>query len=124
MYTITATAANPCGGPVSSTFTVTVCQPLETAAISGPVSLTVGESGQFTVTYAPLSATLPVTVSWDNGATGFSAVYSWTAPGTYTITATLSSPCSEVFATFLVQVAPASSPPLIYLPLVLNRPAP
>ena len=124
VYTITATAANPCGGPVGSTFTVTVCQPLETAAISGPVSLTVGESGQFTVTYAPLSATLPVTVSWDNGATGFSAVYSWTAPGTYTITATLSSPCSEVFATFLVQVSPASSPPLIYLPLVLNRPAP
>jgi hypothetical protein len=105
IYTITAIAVNPCGGPVTGTFTVTVSQPVEAVEIDGPSNLNVGKSQLYTASYAPITATLPVTITWDNGSTGPTAAYSWTTSGVYTITATAVNPCGgPVTGTFTVTV--------------------
>ena len=70
--------------------------PVEEVQVSGPVHLSVGEVGLYTATYTPITATAPVTLTWDNGATGPTAVYSWTDPGIYTVTVTATNPCGEV----------------------------
>jgi PKD repeat protein len=102
-YAVIVTATNLCS-EVSATLTVTVCQPVAGAAVAGPAFLLVGEMGSYTATYAPPTATLPVTLAWDNGALGPTAVYSWTAPGVYTVTVTATNPCGEIRASLMVTV--------------------
>jgi PKD repeat protein len=102
-YTVTVTATNPCG-QVRDTFTVSVCQPVQGVQIGGPTSLRVGETGVYTTAYAPPTATLPLTLTWNNGAVGPTAAYSWTQPGTHTVTVTATNPCSWVSATLAVTV--------------------
>ncbi|MBN1921858.1 MAG: hypothetical protein JW892_11470 [Anaerolineae bacterium] len=102
---MTLTAVIP-AGMAPGTYTVTVingdCQPVTLAdallvadsepltgvLLDGPALLTVGEDGTYTATPLPLTATQPLTFTWDNGAVGATAVYSWTAPGTYTVMVT------------------------------------
>jgi PKD repeat protein len=102
-YTVTVTATNPCG-EVTGTQVVQVCQPVESAEVSGPTVLPVGETGIYTATYLPLTATLPVTFTWDNGTVGPTAAYSWTMPGSYTVTVTATNPCGEASDALVVQV--------------------
>jgi hypothetical protein len=71
---------------------------------SGPLFLEVGASGLYTATYVPVTATVPVTLAWDNGTIGANAVYSWTLPGDYTITVTATNPCGQVQDSLLVHV--------------------
>jgi hypothetical protein len=63
-------------------------EPLTGVLLEGPALLAVGEAGTYTAEPLPLTATQPLTFTWDNGAVGATAVYSWTTPGTYTVTVT------------------------------------
>jgi hypothetical protein len=103
-YTVSATVANPCGEALGA-LAVTVCQPVTGAGISGPASLAPGQTGLYTATYSPPTATLPVTITWSNGTVGPTAAYSWTDPGLYTIIVTVSNPCGQVSATQPITVA-------------------
>lgn len=79
------------------------CRPVRGATIAGPAALPLGRPGTYTAVVQPLTATLPLTVSWSNGTVGASAVYSWTAPGTYTVTAVAANLCGQVTATLAVE---------------------
>jgi hypothetical protein len=96
-HTLAVTAINDCGH-VSTTFSVDVCQPLVEVSIAGPGDLVVGEPGLYTATAFPLTATWPLTVTWDNGQVGTCAVYSWTRPGTHSVAVTTVNRCSAVGA--------------------------
>ncbi len=104
-YSLTVTATNPCG-EVQGRFAVTVCQPVQGLELSGPLVLPLGETAHYTATYAPPTATVPVTVTWDNGTIGSSAAYSWTVAGTYGVTATAGNPCGGISGTLTVTVCP------------------
>jgi hypothetical protein len=118
-YTLAVTATNPCS-EVSGAFTVAVCQPVEAVTVEGPATLGVGETGTYTAAYAPLTATPPVTLTWEDGTVGATAVYSWTLPGTYTLTVTATNPCGEAVGRFPVEVS-AEVKYRIYLPLLLRE---
>jgi hypothetical protein len=82
-----------------------LCALLDAANIQGPARLRPGETGVFTATYTPITATLP-TLEWSNGVVDPTAAYSWTVPGRYTITITATNGCSVVSATLPVEVRP------------------
>ena len=102
-YTVTVTATNGCS-TVGATRAVTVCQPVVEVIPQGPIWLLVGATALYSATYTPPTATQPVTLTWDNGTIGFSAAYSWTQPGAYTVTVTATSWCGAVSGTLPVQV--------------------
>jgi hypothetical protein len=117
LQAVTVTATNDCG-EVSATLFVTVCQPVEGAVISGPATLLVGDTGLYTATFSPITASVPLTYNWSNGTAGSTASYSWTVPGVYTVTVTIGNPCGEAQGAFTVAVSAKSF--RIYLPLVLR----
>jgi|GEM_PF-2952073 len=124
VYAVTAAVANPCGqAPAALTVTVTPlpCTPVQTAAISGPVVLGVGEVGLYGASYAPPTATQPVTIAWDNGAVGSSAAYSWTVPGLYAAAITVTNPCGSAWGAIEVAVQPSPASHHIYLPLIVRN---
>ena len=85
-----------------------LCAPVEGVSITGPEELLVGESGLYTATYTPPTATVPV-ISWDNGTLGPTATYSWTVPGSYSIAVSATNSCggpvSDTLAVFVCQPA-------------------
>jgi CSLREA domain-containing protein len=125
VYSATVTAAedragNPMTAPHAWSFTTVAepCHPVETVAVEGPASLLVGETGVYSATYAPITATLPVTLTWQDDTVGATAVYSWTLPGSYTLTVTATNPCGEIYGVFPVTVGRKLY--RIYLPLVVR----
>ncbi len=122
IYTVSVTATNGCGEAVGD-ITVTVvappdCEPLVTAAITGPLALGIGQVGLYTATFSPPTATAPLIWSWSNGTNGSHAVYSWTLPSFYTITLTGTNPCGTALATIIVRVL--TPPHRVYLPLLVK----
>ncbi len=116
-YTVTAVAFNLCGR-VTATLAVTAfCQPLEGVAIAGPLALLVDRPGTYRAVEEPLTASLPITFSWSNGAVGPTAAYSWSAVGRYTATVTATNRCGEATGTLGVRVL-EEWPHHVYLPLV------
>ena len=124
-YTITVTGTNACGGPVSASLSVQVfCQPLEGVAVSGPGALLVGQEGFYRASPQPITASLPLTFTWDNGTMGPTALYSWPATGAYTITVTGTNLCGgEAVGRLPVRVL-SGWPYSVYLPLVFRNRAP
>jgi len=92
------------------------CIPVASAQISGPGSLLPGMAGHYQAVYIPPTATLPLSVTWDTGALGPSAVYSWTAVGTYTVVLTATNRCGGVQSTSLPVRVLEGWPHAIYLP--------
>jgi PKD repeat protein len=117
-YTVTVTATNACGQAVDTFLVQVYCLEIEEVLVTGPLSLDMGQLGLYTATYVPITATAPVTLSWDNGAIGSGAAYSWTTPGTYTITVVATGPCNQVTGTLVVEVQPVVQEYRIYLPLI------
>jgi catechol 2,3-dioxygenase-like lactoylglutathione lyase family enzyme len=100
-YTVTVTAASWCGA-VSETLPIHVCQPVTEAAVAGPRWLPLGQAGLYSATYAPPTATLPVTWTWNNGTIGPSAAYSWTVVGAYLVAVTGTNECGQAAGTLWV----------------------
>ncbi len=119
MYTVSITAVNACSAVGTHRAVTVPCQPVESIEVSGPGSLLVGEMGRYTATYAPLTATLPLTVTWDNGMVGPTAAYSWTLPGTYVLVVTASNGCGQAVGNWTVRVAGVEGY-RIYLPLIIR----
>lgn len=81
-----------------------------------PAQLTVGQSGSF-MAMTNANASQPVTVTWNWGdgrtGTGMQASHAYTAPGTYTVTATASNQANTVTDTCVVTVVePVVAPTL------------
>jgi len=85
-YTVTVVAEQVHGATFTETLAVEVYQPLTGLTLAGPALLAVNAAGTYTVAPLPVDATQPFTFTWDNGVVGATAAYSWTLPGTYTVT--------------------------------------
>ena len=100
-------------GPFTAVF-LTVepyqCKPVQEASIAGPETLLLGQEGLFTATYAPLTATQPITFTWDDGTVSDTAVYSWTTAGVYAIAVTATNDCGVARDTLTVTVSPPCEP--------------
>lgn len=71
------------------TVTLTVrCIELTDMAVTGPTELLPGETGVYSATWQPITATMPVQIEWSNGDSGRATTYSWVEPGPYTVSAT------------------------------------
>jgi hypothetical protein len=120
-YSLAVTATNGCGQAQDS-FSVTVfCQAIEGLDVSGPLTLQVDQVGTFRASPQPITASLPLTYSWDNGATGASASYSWPATGTYTLTVSGTNVCGGVQVTSRQVDVLAEWPHSAYLPLIQRK---
>jgi len=119
-WTIVVTATNRCGQAVASSLVGVFCQPLEEVSLAGPGALLAGQEGTYLADFRPITASLPLTFTWDSGTLGPKAVYSWPATGTYTITVTGTNVCGgEAVGRLSVRVL-SNWPRSIYLPLVLR----
>jgi len=102
------------------------CWPVETADFSWtPVTPTVGQAVTFTATYAPPTATTPITYTWSfgdgNPGSGQVVTHTYDVTGTYTVFLTVTNECGLVTATHdLTVVAPPIQYYAIYLPLVFK----
>ena len=120
LYTIVMTATNCPSATVTASLTVEVlCVELVTATVTGPVELLVGESGVYSVTLEPPTATVPIDLAWSNGMTGTSATYSWAEPGDYTVVVTATN-CTDSVVTGTLDVTVVSPKYYIYLPVVVR----
>jgi hypothetical protein len=123
LQTVVVTATN-CGGAALVTGSLDVevtCVDLLSVTVSGPGALLVGEIGAYTATLAPSNASWPVDLLWSNGLTGTGAVYSWTAPGDYTLVVTGTN-CGGLPVTGTLDVSVSQPVRHIYLPLVVKNP--
>jgi hypothetical protein len=118
-YTLSVTATNDCGQAYTGMTVTAFCQEVEDVTVDGPLTLLVGEEGTYQAGPVPVTASLPMTYTWDNGDIGTTSIYSWTAVGSYTITVSATNACGQASGWLVVEV----SEPLyeIYLPLVLRR---
>jgi PKD repeat protein len=71
------------------------CVPPNSVTISGPTLLPTGVNGTYTASYLPVSTTLPITFTWNNGTISATAAYSWTMAGTYAISVTGTNRCGQ-----------------------------
>jgi len=119
--TITATATNE-GGSVTATLAVNIIALVEGVSISGRTSGVVNVSYPFTATVTPLSATTPITYTWQ--ATGQTPVthtaglsdtvaFTWTSPGAKTIIVTATNAAGMVTNTHIISITAPTFAPLV-----------
>jgi hypothetical protein len=77
----------------------------------------VGQVGVYNFVVKPITASLPLTATWDNGTQGPTASYSWTMTGTYTVSVVVANTCSEITDTWSVRIL-SEWPHHRYLPVV------
>jgi hypothetical protein len=117
-HALTATATTPCGA-VSGTLTVDVfCQPVTGVAATGPHALLAGQVGTYRAAVQPITASRPLTVTWDNGTLGATGNYSWAVPGTYTLRVSATNLCRAVRDAAVAVRVLSEWPYAHYLPLV------
>lgn len=99
--------------------TVLPCVELTTVTVSGPTELLASETGTYSATWEPISATAPITVVWSNGMTGATTVFSWTEPTTHTIIVSATN-CVDVQVQGYYDVVVMQEYHYVYLPLVVK----
>ncbi len=117
-YTVAVTATNLCSQVQDSQSVDVFCQAIQGVAIGGPSVLLAGQTGNYEMAVTPLDASLPLTVTWDNGASGTAATYSWPVSGTYSIAVTVTNPCGGVHGDTLPVNVLDEWPYSTYLPVV------
>ncbi len=98
------------------------CWSVEQVQVQGPLALLAGQTGHYEAAAQPAEASQPITFTWDNGARGPTASYSWTVTGNYTIAVTGTNACGTGPGSLAVRVL-ETWPHHLYLPLVLKRAA-
>ncbi len=101
VYTVTLQVSGPCGTDtkVKAAYITAWLQPPAGVTVDGPEAGSMGAPQTFTATVSPLTATVPITFTWnrDGGpqevhaevwATADSISYTWDSPGPRTITVT------------------------------------
>lgn len=96
------------------------CRSVAGAEINGPLTLRIGQEGTYQADPLPLTASLPITLTWDSGAIGFTADYSWTMVGTHTLAVTTANPCGEGQGNLTVEVI-LMWPYRLFLPLSFQK---
>jgi hypothetical protein len=116
---VVAVTATNAFGQAQDALTVSVFyQPLQGAAIAGPQGVLVSQTATYQAIPEPITASLPITFTWDNGTAGPTAAYSWTLTGTYTLTVTATGRLGEVQVASLPVQVWTEWPYRIYLPWV------
>jgi len=113
---LAVTATNVCG-QAHGVLTVTVCLPLAGVVITGPPVLYVGQEETYYATPLPISATPPLTYTWDNGTVGPTATYSWATSGTQALVVTANNDCGST-GTATLQIQVVAWPYSSYLPVL------
>jgi PKD repeat protein len=132
LYSAMVTATNGAGS-ITATTTVSItpivvsCTPLSYITVTGSITGMIDTLQPFTATVAPLTATLPMTVTWQ--AAGQQSVvtqttlytsfisYAWPVIGQRVITATAANGCSEVNATMVIAIQREYR---FYMPMILR----
>ena len=129
-YILTPTLNGASFWPVTRTVTITsadvsgqdftgVIAPIG-VIITGPLTGTVGLFYTFTAAIRPVTTTMPITYTWALepvvGQGTAVAAYSWTLPGTQTLTVTVTNAGGAVMATHAIELKS-----LVFLPLVLRK---
>jgi hypothetical protein len=118
-HTLEVTVSNGCGQGTGAHTVTVFCQPLQGVTVAGPGTLLVGQVGTYEATAQPITASRPITWTWDHGLTGPTASYSWTTTGTCTVAVTVTNPCGQgPTAGQSVRVI-AAWPHAVYLGLVI-----
>jgi hypothetical protein len=118
-HRLTATADYYCAA-TAGTFTVAIfCQPPTGAAIQGPGALVPGLTGSYAATALPITTSPPLTFTWDNGTVGATTAYSWSMPGTKTLTVTAINHCGIALASRQISVL-VEWPYNLYLPVLYD----
>jgi hypothetical protein len=111
-------------GTISGTQTITANIPPTDVVISGPTTGMVNTAYTFTATVSPITATQPITYVWratgqdpmtHTGGLSRTIPFTWSLPGTHTITVTATNVAATVTDTHVITVKQ-----MIYLPLILN----
>ena len=100
------------GGPFASEGTFTICAPPEAVMLEGPSEGAAGAEHTFTATVSPLTATSPITYTWESagevitttGGTSSTAGLVWASPGVHPITVTARNACGVVSATASITI--------------------
>jgi hypothetical protein len=127
LYDVSVTASN-CAGSAVVTDTLpvevsAVCTPLTGVEINGPATLFVGETGTYSFTLIPLTATLPIDILWSNGITDTLADFTWDEPGVYSVTVTVAN-CDGIIVSTTLEVEVVRPPYLTWLPLIVRAETP
>ena len=99
---------------------VDICLDLDDVTISGPDWLFVDHEGAYSVVLEPVTATVPITIGWNNGTTGTMAVYSWSTTGIYTIVVTATNCAGTKVVSDVIEVEVRPVYP-VYLPLIFKE---
>ncbi|MBN1177691.1 MAG: hypothetical protein JXD18_00645, partial [Anaerolineae bacterium] len=120
--TVAVTVTNCAGAAVvTDTLGVTVtCAGVTGLSLSGPGELFVDEVGTYQVSVEPPAATLPIELIWSSGVTGTEAVYSWAAPGDYSVVVTVTNCLGTAVVTDTLAVHVRAARSYVYLPVVLR----
>ncbi len=93
------------------------CVPVGSASIAGPLALLPNQPGIYQASAWPFTTSVPITFTWDNGAVGATATYSWPATGTYTLNVTATNDCGQGWGQLNIRVL-EEWPYRFYLPVV------
>ncbi len=104
LYSVTVTATNPCSIFSQTRPVRVICQPPEELTAAGPANLLANQPGVYLAAVQPITASRPITFTWDDGTVGPSHVYTWTTPGVYTRTLTATNECGQRTGRFSVTV--------------------
>jgi hypothetical protein len=96
-----------------------ICAPVEGVQVAGPLALLANQTGIYQATAQPITASLPITFTWNNGSIAPTATYSWSITGSYTLTVTGTNGCGQGWGSLVVQVL-QEWPYSIYLPVVMR----
>lgn len=91
--------------------------PISSVSIQGPETVAIGQPIVYTAVTLPVNAFEPITITWSNGVSGTTAVYSWSQPGMFPISTTARNPISFVTSVMTVTVVNRS-----YLPIINGSP--
>jgi hypothetical protein len=97
---------------------VASCMGPDDITITGPLWNFPDSDGVYSFVLEPMTATLPISIEWDNGTTDTVAIYGWSSAGMYTIVVSATNCGGRGFISDYLRVEVVEPTKAIYLPLV------